>query len=167
VFVLLAGCVYFSMHSIGDCVFRFKNEMLTGDTFSFLKCIRITMQSMSLNKRRHSRFSWIILLFGLRRTPNLRRVLSLFDVFMLTLNWQQPGGIYNENPRSQNIECPILRALWKIDVYLISTLVNKSIYYYYYYYYLFNVEMYFDIENFFQASPNIDIHVKEWTHFLW
>ena len=29
----------------------------------------------------------------------------------------------------------VLRALWKIDVYLISTLVNKYIYYYYYYYY--------------------------------
>ena len=28
----------------------------------------------------------------------------------------------------------VLRALWKIDVYLISTLVNKSLYYYYYYY---------------------------------
>ena len=28
-----------------------------------------------------------------------------------------------------------LWALWKIDVYLISTLVNKSLYYYYYYYY--------------------------------
>ena len=26
----------------------------------------------------------------------------------------------------------VLRALWKIDVYLISTLVNKSLYYYYY-----------------------------------
>jgi len=25
----------------------------------------------------------------------------------------------------------VLRALWKIDVYLISTLVNKSLYYYY------------------------------------
>jgi len=24
----------------------------------------------------------------------------------------------------------VLRALWKIDVYLISTLVNKSLYYY-------------------------------------
>jgi len=29
----------------------------------------------------------------------------------------------------------VLRALWKIDVYLISTLVNKSPYYCYYYYY--------------------------------
>ena len=29
----------------------------------------------------------------------------------------------------------VLRALWKIYVYLISTLVNKSLYYYYYYYY--------------------------------
>jgi len=28
-----------------------------------------------------------------------------------------------------------LRALWKIDVYLISTLVNKRLYYYYLYYY--------------------------------
>jgi len=28
----------------------------------------------------------------------------------------------------------VLRALWKIDVHLISTLVNKSLYYYYYYY---------------------------------
>jgi len=28
----------------------------------------------------------------------------------------------------------VLRALWKIDVYLISTLVNKSLYYYNYYY---------------------------------
>jgi len=27
----------------------------------------------------------------------------------------------------------VLRALWKIDVDLISTLVNKSIYHYYYY----------------------------------
>jgi len=26
----------------------------------------------------------------------------------------------------------MLRALWKIDVHLISTLVNKSLYYYYY-----------------------------------
>ena len=26
----------------------------------------------------------------------------------------------------------VLKALWKIDVYLISTLVNESIYYYYY-----------------------------------
>jgi len=26
----------------------------------------------------------------------------------------------------------VLRALWKIDVNLISTLVNKSLYYYYY-----------------------------------
>jgi len=25
----------------------------------------------------------------------------------------------------------VLRALWKIDVHLISTLVNKSLYYYY------------------------------------
>jgi len=29
----------------------------------------------------------------------------------------------------------VLMALWKIDVYLISSLVNKSLYYYYYYYY--------------------------------
>jgi len=28
----------------------------------------------------------------------------------------------------------VLGALWKIDVHLISTLVNKSLYYYYYYY---------------------------------
>ena len=28
----------------------------------------------------------------------------------------------------------VLRALWKIDVHLISTLVNKSLYYYYYIY---------------------------------
>ena len=28
----------------------------------------------------------------------------------------------------------VLRALWKIDVHLISTLVHKSLYYYYYYY---------------------------------
>ena len=27
----------------------------------------------------------------------------------------------------------VLGALWKIDVHLISTLVNKSLYYYYYY----------------------------------
>ena len=27
-----------------------------------------------------------------------------------------------------------MRALWKIDVHLISTHVNKSLYYYYYYY---------------------------------
>jgi len=27
----------------------------------------------------------------------------------------------------------VLRVIWKIDVYLISTLVNKSLYYYYYY----------------------------------
>jgi len=26
-----------------------------------------------------------------------------------------------------------LRAIWKINVYLISTLVNKSLYYYHYY----------------------------------
>ena len=31
----------------------------------------------------------------------------------------------------------VLRALWKIDVHLISTLVNKSLYYYYYYYYYY------------------------------
>jgi len=31
----------------------------------------------------------------------------------------------------------VLRALWKLDVYLISTLVNKSLYYYYNYYYYF------------------------------
>jgi len=30
----------------------------------------------------------------------------------------------------------VLRALWKIDVHLISTLVNKSLYYYYYSLYL-------------------------------
>jgi len=29
----------------------------------------------------------------------------------------------------------VLRALWKIDVNLISTLVNKSLYYYLYYYF--------------------------------
>ena len=29
----------------------------------------------------------------------------------------------------------VLRALWKIDEHLISTLVNKILYYYYYYYY--------------------------------
>ena len=28
----------------------------------------------------------------------------------------------------------VLRALWKIDVYLMSTLVNKGLNYYYYYY---------------------------------
>ena len=28
----------------------------------------------------------------------------------------------------------VLMALWKIDVHLISTLVNKSLHYYYYYY---------------------------------
>ena len=33
----------------------------------------------------------------------------------------------------------VLRALWKIDVYLISTLVDKSLYYYYYYYYYYNL----------------------------
>jgi len=27
----------------------------------------------------------------------------------------------------------VLRALWEIDVYLISTFVNKGLYYYYYY----------------------------------
>jgi len=31
----------------------------------------------------------------------------------------------------------VLRALWKIDVHLISTLVNKSLYYFYYYNLLF------------------------------
>jgi len=31
----------------------------------------------------------------------------------------------------------VLWALWKIDVHLISTLVNKSLYYYYYYYYYY------------------------------
>ena len=37
----------------------------------------------------------------------------------------------------------VLRALWKIDVHLISTLVNKSLYYhYYYYYYLSKLQMY-------------------------
>jgi len=30
----------------------------------------------------------------------------------------------------------VLRALWKIDEYIISILVNKSIYYYYYIYHL-------------------------------
>jgi len=30
----------------------------------------------------------------------------------------------------------VLRALWKIDVYLISTLVNKSLYYYYSFIYM-------------------------------
>jgi len=35
-----------------------------------------------------------------------------------------------------------LRALWKIDVHLISTLVNKSLYYYYYYYYYCLLLMY-------------------------
>jgi len=30
----------------------------------------------------------------------------------------------------------VLRALWKIDVNLISTLVSKSLYYYYYCYHL-------------------------------
>ena len=29
----------------------------------------------------------------------------------------------------------VLRVLWKINVHLISTLVNKSLYYYYYYYF--------------------------------
>ena len=29
----------------------------------------------------------------------------------------------------------VLRALWKIDVHLIITLVNKSLYYYYHLYY--------------------------------
>jgi len=28
----------------------------------------------------------------------------------------------------------VLRALWKIDVHLISTIVNKSLYLHYYYY---------------------------------
>ena len=32
-----------------------------------------------------------------------------------------------------------MRVLWKIDVHLISTLVNKSLYYYYYYYYYYSV----------------------------
>ena len=36
----------------------------------------------------------------------------------------------------------MLRALWKIGVYLISTLVNKSLYYYYYcYYYILNLDV--------------------------
>jgi len=30
----------------------------------------------------------------------------------------------------------VMRVLWKIDVYLISTLVNKSLYYYNYYYFI-------------------------------
>ena len=34
----------------------------------------------------------------------------------------------------QRLFCSIV--LWKIDVYLISTLVNKSLYYYYYYYHV-------------------------------
>jgi len=33
------------------------------------------------------------------------------------------------------LNCVVLRALWKIDVHLISTLVNNSLYYYHYYYY--------------------------------
>jgi len=28
----------------------------------------------------------------------------------------------------------VVRVLWKIDVYLITTLVKRSLYYYYYYY---------------------------------
>jgi len=37
----------------------------------------------------------------------------------------------------------VLRALWKIDVHLISTLVNKRLYYYYYYYYYFIIIIFF------------------------
>jgi len=33
----------------------------------------------------------------------------------------------------------VLRALWKIDVHLIRTLVNKSLYCYYYYYYYYYI----------------------------
>ena len=33
----------------------------------------------------------------------------------------------------------LLRALWKIDVHLISTLVNKSLYYYYYIIIIINI----------------------------
>ena len=39
----------------------------------------------------------------------------------------------------------VLRALWKIDVYLTSTLVNKSIYYYYYYTKYINTKYILDI----------------------
>ena len=39
-------------------------------------------------------------------------------------------------------------ALWKIDVHLISTLVNKSLYYYYYYYYYYIVNTPIQIYNY-------------------
>ena len=32
---------------------------------------------------------------------------------------------------------------WKMDVHLISTLVNKSLYYYYYYYYFYYYYYYY------------------------
>jgi len=37
----------------------------------------------------------------------------------------------------------VLRALWKIDVHLISTLINKSLYYYYYHYYYYYYYYYY------------------------
>jgi len=41
----------------------------------------------------------------------------------------------------------VLRALWKIDEHLISTLVNKSLYNYYYYYYYYINKVPFNVHD--------------------
>jgi len=51
----------------------------------------------------------------------------------------------------------VLRALWKIDVHLISTLVNKSLYYYYYYYYYYYTKLTQSIDRFNEAVSIINI----------
>ena len=73
----------------------------------------------------------------------------------------------------------VLRALWKIDVHIISTIVNKSLYYYYYFYYTFNISMLSwnnsklkllnnkDVPNllfFIQLSPHAPSHLHD---FFW
>jgi len=35
------------------------------------------------------------------------------------------------------LDSVVLRALWKLNIHLISTLVDKGLYYYYYYYYYY------------------------------
>ena len=66
------------------------------------------------------------------------------------LIYQAPQNVFQCYSTCMYYECPnqwpsvvvglllthstYMRALWKIDVHLISTLVNKSLYYYYYYY---------------------------------
>jgi len=63
-----------------------------------------------------------------------------FNVTQLLLYYECP------NQWPSVVVCLILthstymRALWKIDVHLISTLVNESLYYYYYYYYYYTVK---------------------------